>query len=275
MIKKINSYIFIFCLLLLAGCDPTENVITEIPATGFIQVASETGSVSEGAANVEIDVLYGGTSNTDGVTVRYTLTSDDPSRYIDVTGGTVEIPSGQFSGKIIIEPVNNATTDGNLNIAVTLTTDSSVPVGLVGGVNNVTQNLTLIDDDCPIAINDWVGTYTVEEVFSEGGTNAGLTLAGAFGESYQIELALDPTDTDGIRLVVTNSAGFNTYIPNGTVITFDTCNALVSYSSSPLNIAGFANLTIANTAYNESAFSISTDGSLGNFGAYEFKLTKQ
>ncbi|WP_442265474.1 hypothetical protein ACSIGC_14240 [Tenacibaculum sp. ZS6-P6] len=275
MIKKISSYIFILAVLVLAGCDPTENIITDIPEAGFIQLASETGTVSEGATNVEIDVLYGAKSNQNGVTVKYTVTSEDPSRYVDVTGGTLEIPAGEFSGKIVIAPVNNAATDGDLKIAVTLTSDSSAPVGLVGGVNNVTQNLTLIDDDCPISINDWVGTYTVAEVFSAGGTNAGLTLAGAFGESYQIELALDPTDTDGIKLVVTNSAGFNTYLPNGTVITFDTCNAKVSYSNDPLNIAAFANLTISETAYNEGGFSISTNGSLGNFGAYEFKLTKQ
>lgn len=262
-------------LLTIVSCGDFEPVILDAPEGGFLQVESELGSFSESDTQTSIKVLYGGQSNDNGITVKYTLESDDPSRYVDVTGGTLEIPAGQFSGEIILQPVDNFATDGNLNIVLTLSSESSVAVGLAGGANNVSQTLTLIDDDCPISINDWVGTYTVQEVFSEGGVNAGLSLANAFGEAYQIELSLDPTDANGIRLIAKNSAGYNTYLDDNVVITFDTCSGTISFSQDPLNIALFAGLSISETSYTEGNFSMAVNGSLGNFGAYEFTLTKQ
>ena len=276
--KKLNKY-FYFLLLsslfVLSSCED-ENPTFYKNAEGFIQFASTSADLAENnTAGLTTTVLFGGASNDNGITVNYTVTSDDNTRFTDMNNGTVEIPAGQRSAEIVIVPVDNARTDGNLEIVLELSTSSDKPVGIGGeGVNSNTKTITIVDNDCPINLDDWVGTYTVQEEFSAGGTNAGLSLAANFTETYQIEISKDPTDTDGIRVILNNSAGANQFIPNGTVMTFDTCNGAVSFAGT-VNIALFRDMTVNETSYSDSNFTIFAKGPLGTFGDYEFTLTKQ
>ena len=274
ILKRTLPFVYLLAVGLMVSCERTEIEVLD-PGNGFVQVNNATGQISEGSADpAVIDILFGGSSNENGITVKYTIESDDASRFTDLSGGSVTIPAGEFSTQILIQPIDNNRSDGDVALNVILSNESSVAVGIGGGVNNAAKLLTIVDNDCPIGINDFVGTYTVEEVFSEGGGNAGLTLSGAFGESYQIQMNLDPNDDSGTKLIITNSDGFDTYIPNGVIMSFDTCNGIVSFDQT-LNIALFADLTLAETAYNEGSYVIEANGTLGNFGAYEFKLTKQ
>ena len=84
---------------------------------------------------------------------------------------------------------------------------------LEDGIDNDCDGLADENDN----ISAFEGTYTVSEVFTSG-ANAGLQLANAFGESYQVELAMVEGDSTASTMLVTNSDGFDTYYPEGTIM---------------------------------------------------------
>ncbi len=263
--------------ILLTGCGDAEEVIFETPE-GFLQMVSSSGSVQENSTSEIIStVVFGGPTTTSDITVNYTVTSSDPSRYtVSPASGTLTIPAGEFTADIAIQPIDNFDEDGNAPVTITLLPSSSRPVG-VGGEGNVSVSkvVTIIDNDCPIDIDSFVGTYTVAEVFSDGGVNAGLSLAGAFGRSFQMEIGLAPGDLSGTKVVLTNSAGFDTFINDGTVVSFITCEGTIEFDAGDPALANFAVIDVTSTSYNESSNVIAVNGPLGNFGPFEFTLTKQ
>ncbi|MDM9631600.1 hypothetical protein [Robiginitalea aurantiaca] len=270
-------YILFASLGMLVSCE--EDLVVYDPGAGYLQFSSTSGTIAEGAPegpNVTT-VLVGAGENPNGVTVNFTVTADDPSRFvIEPSSGSLEIPAGEFSGEIVITPIDNVVVDGDMDIVLELTTGSSLPVGIDGtGVESNTRTVTLIDDDCPVDLGQFTGTFDVDEVFTSG-VNEGLTLSGAFGQSYQIEMVPQPGDETGTKVVITNSAGFNEYIPDGTVMTLLPCPGAVEFSPLPLSLAGgFADLAIEEAVFNESEGSVTVSGPLGGFGPYEFVLTKQ
>ena len=281
--KKINNkFLLLFYLviaLVFTSCEQQENVMYT-SEKGFVQFATASSSAIENNETATvISVLFGGkaSQNTSGITVNFEVTSSDATRYaISPANGTVEIPAGEVSAEITFTPINNLLVDGNVDIVISLSNTSSVPVGLGGeGINFSAFEMTLVDDDCPIAINDWVGTYTVFENFTGGG-NAPLGLNNFFGETYQVDLVLDPTDVVGNKLILSNSPGFDTYIANGTIIAFDTCNGKISMNGgNSAEVALFRDFIWDDSSYSESKFEIQATGPLATFGPYQFTLTKQ
>jgi hypothetical protein len=273
--KKIIKYTALSLIVLGAfGCEEKEVLFN---SSRYVQVGNSAGiSVGEDATTpLTSTFILSGPQKTD-VTVNFTTSSENDARYVVLPASrSVTIPAGEVTGEITFMPVDNFDTDGNLEVVVTIEESSSLPVGIAGqGLYAISRTFTIIDNDCPITINDWVGTYSVTEVFSVGGGNAGLTLAGAFGESYRLNMVLDPADITGTRLIINNAPSFDPYIPNGTVLSFLTCIGEVRFSPLPLRLASFANMNIQSQLYNEGSFSVSVNGPLGNFGAYEFVLAK-
>lgn len=271
--------IYLLALLslgLLVSCE--EDLLVFDTETGFVQFASTAGSVEEAALGGPsvTNVLLGAGENASGVTINFTVTATDASRFtIEPSNGSLTIPAGEFSTDIVITPIDNVTVDGNMDVVLELTSGSSVPIGTAAeGREAVSKTVTIIDDDCPVDINAFIGTFNVAEVFTSG-VNEGLTLAGAFGESYQIEMVAQPGDATGTKLVITNSAGFNQYIPDGTVMTLQACPGTVVFEPLPLNIALFADLAIEVAVFDEGGGKVTVDGPLGGFGPYQFVLTRQ
>lgn len=273
--NKLYSLILLCVMGLLNSCGEADLVEVDLNSIGggFLQVTQEQGSISEGETDgTTINILFGGTENANGIEVKYTVTSDTPDRFEDPNNGVVSIPAGEFSTQILIKPIDNLSTDGDATVVVTINDDNAFPAGLLGGVNNRAKTITIIDDDCPISINDWVGTYSVDENFTSG-ANSPRGLNDFFGESYQLELALDPNDTSGTKLVITNSAGFNTYINNGTILSFDTCGNNVAFDgNNSVFIALFETFTFTESSYNEETFTIKCEGPYR--GEYQFTLQK-
>ena len=270
-------YILFASLGLLASCE--EDLVVYDAGEGFIQFSSTTGSVTEAAPDGPdvTTIIVGADQNVSGVTVNFTVTADDPSRFIiEPSNGSIDIPAGEFSADIVITPIDNVTVDGDMDIVLELTTGSSLPVGIAGqGFESNVRTVTLIDDDCPVDLNNLTGTFDVAEVFTSG-VNEGLTLAGAFGESYQIEIVPQPGDATGTKVVLTNSAGFNTYLPDGTVVSFQPCPGTIVVEPAPISLrGGWADLIVEEAVFNESSQSITVRGPAGGFGPYEFVLKKQ
>lgn len=273
--KKIKIFSFLLsAMLMLVSCQEEEkpNLGRD---TQWLQFGEETYSVAENSPEpLVVTVYYGAENNPDGVTVNYTVSSESPDRFELLQEGSVQIPAGEFSADILVEPINNFETDGDAEIVLELSSDSEVPVGIAGeGVYNASTLITVIDDDCPIDIESFVGTYSVSEQFTSG-TNSGLKLSSAFGERYQVELALLPGDVTGTKMVITNSSGFNTYFANGTVITFNTCTQTITFDGGNPAIANFARLAYTSSSYDENTLQVTASGPLGNYGPYQFLLTK-
>ncbi|GGI55693.1 hypothetical protein GCM10011444_00020 [Winogradskyella haliclonae] len=255
------------------SCEEYENPIYTNSA-GFIQLESvATINVVESSPDdIEINYILDGPKS-EAVNVEVMVTSDDDSRYEVVSGTSLTIMPGETSVTFTMRPVNNFDTDGNIDVSVTLTESSSLPIGIGGeNANNVTRIVTIADDDCPFDINDWVGTFDVDEVIT-GGPNTGLPLAVAFGETYLMDFALDPTDMTGSKIVMTNLG--NEFLPDGTVFTFLSCDGIVTMTPETEVVALFTTWSIDTSSYNEADFSITAEGPLGASRTYEMIFTKQ
>ena len=243
---------------------------------GFVQLNTATGIITEDATDPLITtVQLGSGENSSGVTVDFTVTSPDPSRYtIEPASGTLEIPAGEFTADIALSIVPNIIVDGNIDVTIELT-GASVPIGLVGEGNfGVSRVITIVDDDCPIDIDAFVGTFDVSENFTAG-VNSPLGLSDFFGEVYQVELSLAPNDPSGTKVVINNSPGFNVYIPDGTVMSFLTCDGEVNFDAGFPTVALFATFAYTASSYDEENGVIQCTGPLANFGDYQFTFTKQ
>jgi hypothetical protein len=213
-------------------------------------------------------------------TTAFANAGDDASAAFDVSiSGTngvysVEIPAGQVSISFYIRTKDDLEASGDklIRLQITDAGDSNIGIGSFQRNNELT--IRIADDDCPIAIADWVGTYTVVEGFTAG-TNEGLTLAEAFNERYQVELALDPTDRTGTKVIWRNSTGFNAFFNNNTIMTFVTCPQQVQFDAGPPLLAEWNAFAFSQSSYNESKFEITCSGPFLNFGPYQFVLTKK
>ncbi len=220
------------------------------------------------------------------IELSYAQSSDMSVTYEVVTSGAIEgidfeidapnpivIPAGKHIVKLPINVTNNLVYDGEDPRIVTITLTGVSANGVdINGVK--TAKITIIDDDCPFDIADWVGVYTVDEAFTAG-VNAPNGFSDFFGESYQVELAINPADPNLLSAVLTNSAGFNEYFVPGTVIVFNTCPGTVTFPAGPPRLADFVGLTVATSSFDDTNFTIRVDGAAGGFGPYGFTLTKQ
>ncbi len=269
----------------LWSCDETEDpAVFEGPdfvaydgTTATLQLAENAGSaisiivnMSEAqATDTSITLDVANVNVTEGV--NYTLDG--------VTNSTITIPAGEYSTSFSVTPIDDTFFNGDTNgdpldrrLVFTLSSNSANLVN--GHADDETRTVLFVDDDCPIVISDFVGTYTVAEMFTDG-VNAPLGLADFFGEAYQLEFSLPADDPTNTKVIINNSAGFNTYVADGTVMTFNTCDESVTFDAGDPTVALFATFTIETTSYNDNTFVIQADGPLANFGPYQFIFTKQ
>ncbi|NER11744.1 hypothetical protein SAMN06265375_1057 [Muriicola jejuensis] len=272
-----KKYISLIVLAFVALTSCEEDLLVYDTPDGFIQLSAESGSITEDAAtSIVTQVLLGRGTNESGVTVSFSVTSSDPSRYVvSPSTGTIDIPAGEFSADIEITPIDNFAADGDLDVVIELSSGNSLPIGIGGeGGFNTTRTITIIDNDCPVDINAFVGTFTVFENFTAG-VNSPNGLSDFFNESYQVELALAPGDTSGTKVVITNSVGFNEYIPDGTVMTFLACSGTVSFDAGFPRVGDFRTFAYTDSSYDEVAGVIQCTGPLATFGPYQFTFTRQ
>ena len=273
--KNIYKYLFVGLLFtVFTSCDKEGLIVFDTP-DGFVQLGgSPATSIGEESGSPVATRVELGMSNPDGISVVFTTQSADDSRYQVLTASPLNIPAGQTFAEILIQPVDNFDVDGNIDVTLALVS-ADAPIGLAGdGLERVSRTITIIDNDCPITIEDWVGTYDVSENFTDGG-NAPLGLSDFFGEAYQVELSLDPDDISGSKVVINNSDGFNVYINDGTIMSFDTCNGGIIFDAGFPLIALWNVYEYSASTYDEDALSLQCSGPFLNFGPYQFTFTKQ
>jgi hypothetical protein len=187
---------------------------------------------------------------------------------------SITIPAGEVSTSFFVRTINDLEASGDKILSLEITGAGNLPAGMGNSQINKKLTIRISDDDCPINLNPWVGIYKVEEQFTSG-VNAPNGLSDFFDESYQMELALDPTDGTGTKVIWKNSAGFNVYFDANVVMSFVTCTKEVKFDAGPPRLAEFRNFVFTASSYDEAKLQIKCSGPLSTFGPYEFILTKK
>lgn len=148
-------------LLFLTACE--EDLLVYEPESSYAQLASGTASsMSESATTGKtIKVVLGAGSNTSGAIYDFNVTGDSARFTVSPSNGKVEFAAGSYEATITVTPVDNNLSDGNADLTISLTGDN---IGVGGdGVDLTSVKLTIIDDDCPIVIDEtasWIAQYS-------------------------------------------------------------------------------------------------------------------
>ncbi|WP_405573117.1 hypothetical protein [Winogradskyella sp. Asnod2-B02-A] len=276
-----TKYLFLLLItVLLSSCEDIETSDLGLNSD-WLQFENSSDNMSEGEASMQVPILYSSNENTDGVDVSFTYTATVPNGFTVLpANGMINIPAGEFVGYITVIPEDDAVASDDIIITFSIEGNTAAPLGIAGqGIYNVTTDFRIIEDDCPIEISDFVGTYNVDEIFTgdpddDATPNAGFGLGDFFGESYQMEAVLDPSDTTGTKLIFTNSPGFNTYFNDGVVVTFITCTKEVIIDDGSPLIAEWNEYEYETSIYSDSDLTITCTGPISTAGPYQFILTK-
>lgn len=218
--KNYNIYRFTLILLVLVcimGCQEEEK-----PNLGknsqWVQFDSEEYAVTENSASpLVVHVLLASDKNPDGVTINYNVTTDNADAFSLEPSGSVTIPAGEFSADITISPIDNAETDGNKSLTLSLQGDD-IPVGINGeGLLNQSATVTITDDDCALDMKSFEGSYLAKEF-------------GYCDGCYTVNITYDETNN---VLVLDNlyETGGTTYIE---LDNSDPSNPVITYRSKEL-----------------------------------------
>ena len=203
-------------LLFLTSCE--EDVLVYTPESSYAQLTSSTTSTmsKSSTTGTTIKVVLVTVSNDSGESFDFTVTGDSSRYTITPADGKVVFSAGSYEATITVTPVDNNVSDGNADLTITLTGEN---VGVGGdGVNLTSVAVTIIDDDCPIVIDDtalWISQYddsradaTEVELTKLGdnqwycpttwGYNGVANFTGAAGYAglypYDVVITLNPSD---------------------------------------------------------------------------------
>lgn len=155
-------------LLFLTSCE--EDVLVYTPESSYAQLATSTAAtMSESSADgTTINVILGG-SNASGATFDFSVTGDSSRFSVTPADGKIVFSAGSYESTITVTPLDNNVSDGNANLTISLTGEN---IGVGGdGVDLTSIAVTIIDDDCPIIIDD-TALWTAQYVYSASGPPA-------------------------------------------------------------------------------------------------------
>ncbi|MCO5725933.1 hypothetical protein [Robiginitalea marina] len=197
-------YILFVSLGFLMSCE--EDLVIFDEGDGFIQVERTSASTSEDGAPMSTTISLGTETNDSGISVNFDviIESGDASRFtITPANGVLDIPAGEFSGEIVVTPIDNIDADGNAVIRVELSESNPLPIGVGGlGLERTGATFTINDNDCPTEISE---SYRVN-VFAFGaeapahsvalipvaGTDNQWTVTSAWGPEFVAWATGDP-----------------------------------------------------------------------------------
>jgi hypothetical protein len=186
-------------LLLVVGCDDY-NSEAESWDQGFAQLDNDAPvSILENSGDeVEIIILLGGPQSTD-TQINLDITGD-ASRYM-ISDESPIIAAGDTSATVILTAIDDDEINGDVEVLVTLSTNSDVPIGVVGqGLRKVSKSITIVDDNVPC--NDYVVTvitdfwanethwYIINDDTGERVLEGGGDLSNGFGQVITEEITL-------------------------------------------------------------------------------------
>ncbi len=280
ILKLIPMMLFVFAFTSCEDDDTSSRFFVD-PTVGWVEFAGSSSgttiSIITEELQLPVDIRVPQYPN--GLTVTYDLVPVQGDFSQIVTTGTsifaAPEPTSVDGNSRVVPIVLNFEGVGDLDeivifdVVLTAVDQDGVQIGL--DENSITS--FRISTPCPIDIDSFEATYSVQEMFT-GPPNGPNGLTFFFGESYQMDLFVNTADVTETSVIVTNSPGFDTYINNGVIMSFDTCNFTVSFDETPLELALFSTLTIESSSYTNDGV-ITAIGPFGNFGEYMFTFTRQ
>lgn len=226
-----KSLICLFALALLAtSCDEDETtyIPLDYPNDAFVAFEESIISVPEGSpTDIIVEVFLATINQNDNVTVDFEISSSNAilGTHYEIVDNKSQfsIESGKYSDDIRIRLIDNTDTDGNKELTITLTSNSSgANIGYLGpdalGSSFV---LKIIDDDCPVEL---VGEYneisetqpfnvpgltTIDKI--EAGANANeYWIYGVYSELYSVywgEVFQSGFGNEGLVQMIDNGDG--------------------------------------------------------------------
>lgn len=274
--KNIFKIIPLLLLAFTVSCDESDSRFSgEDPTSGWVEFTSSGTTISIITEQLSIPIEVNVPVYENGLNVSYTLepVQGDFSSIV-TTGDNVFVDPTVINRNGAAITLNFSGVGDLDEIVVFDVVLTAVDVNTVNvGVDDNSITRFRVSTPCPIDIDSFAGTYTVEEMFT-GPPNGPNGLSFFFGESYQIDLSVNTEDVTETSVIISNSPGFDQYIANGTIMSFDTCNFTVSFSEDPLELALFNTLVIESSSYTDAGV-ITAIGPFGNFGEYMFTLTRQ
>jgi hypothetical protein len=299
----IKSISLLLVLALTVSCDSDSKKdlgYTAQEESGWVQFLTtkpdQIGAFQGAKGTIDLDVNVQVPTTSSDLTINYALQSvsgADPNTLFSDSGTTIA-PAGKtsFAGPdndtgfeytyLAMITLNLADLEGAtitepvvFDLVLTGTSSPSITAGLEGETKPISQRIVINP-----SLTAFEGVYSVDEIFTSG-TNAGLQLANAFEENYQIELAMVEGDATASTMVVTNSDDFFVYYTDGTVMTFKTDGTIDVDDGLNFNIPFVADFNyhfIDTTSYDYGTGVIVCSGDFGspsNFGPYQTTLTKQ
>lgn len=154
----------LFAAALITACGDVEN-----PDLGkdskWIQFGAKSYSGNEGDGKIMVPIQLASIDNPDDLSVQFTFESSDNTKFNVVPAdGNVTIPKGEFEAFVEITPVDNSDVNENLSIKLSLVENDKYKLGLAGeGLEQNSTTVTILDDDCPLDITQFYGTYLANE----------------------------------------------------------------------------------------------------------------
>ncbi len=299
--------------LFMTSCDEEREFAKPEFATGnngYVAFDGSSAIISESASSADAEgnsslvdntyqvVVYRSSESYDsevtvGVSMSATYASDsefaaagdDASGSVTVLGNlsTLTIPAGESRTSFTVVTTEDLQSAGDINVSFELTSASGIySLGAAQAAIGTTFSLTIQDDDCPISLADWAGSYTVGDFCgTAGATNEGSCSASL--SSLDVQLVPNADDPAGISAFIT---GLST---DPILLTFNTCPGTVSFDGGPYTFVN-AVFGIADTGmiptdyatplnfYDESKFEIVITVDLvspgSNYDAFDLILTK-
>ena len=243
--KKIYKFLVLAVSIgFFFGCE--EDLLVYDTPDGFVQFTTSSSNTTEDGSPIVATILLGSGSNPSGVSIPFSITTSDASRYtITPASGTVEIPAGQFSADITITPIDNLDSDGDVNIELALGS-GSIPIG-VGGEGSIltTSSLTIIDNDCPFVAEEFAGAYDLEMTLANGFIYA----AGTYDVSTTLQLGTEPNTLVDVDFGYLGASG---RAPVRVALLFDESTATVTVQGSAFTFGDGSTVTDATYAYGTS-----------------------
>ncbi|MEI9921969.1 MAG: hypothetical protein WDO14_24720 [Bacteroidota bacterium] len=163
--KSTISKILLIALIGIAiSCIPNEYGDV-FPYSPFVQITTPAVKISENAepAQATVTFQYVGPTLTQDLTVNLGVTLDGPGDDVTLPASTVVIKANEFTGSTVVTFEDNVVNDGNKVITIQMLSTSSDVVSIATPLTAKDKSVvTIVDDDCPFDISEYVGSYKLD-----------------------------------------------------------------------------------------------------------------
>lgn len=155
-----NAFIITLIGLFLWSCDEDLLIFSN---DGFVQLEETVSAtvIENSGESVSITAILGSPQASPTVVTFDITGTAESSRFTLTPGASISIPAGESSGTVLLTPIDNEDIDGDVDVILTLSTSSGLPIGIGGeGLESVSKTITIVDDNVPC--NDYVLTVLTD-----------------------------------------------------------------------------------------------------------------